>query len=1020
MDDPRKLVPAFTPPLPLPSMQHNVRLPTPSTPQIMKPSSRPACTTISMKSTPDSRRGYGNRRPSNSSRRSSDRFKNTDFSTRSKRSQPRRYGQGENVNELFTQEYEEDESRPFPKSDPEDRDTSVRSEGSGIAHVDDSVDDGFFSRYRREANISMGRDSFNAPSQSRASHISRQRHSQSEANQQAASIAFDAVDKLFGSMNASEMPSVAMPSPRFSQSHDPNSSARKSVRETPQPREKPSNADSGNRGMPSVKNSKRGPARIDRSTWLKDVKARAATTSNSSAARRQDRSESDSQDDDNTLDVDAVEDMSSDPLPMEDEDFENKNERRMDINNDNSSLDEGEDRKLRTAPAVEDGENDADEYDDEEGRQSIAFPRRGSRVSVSPSMRGRGSRGDSEDNGDDGDSETDDKKVISNTTSFPDTTFDTLMRLARQGPVDNRRGARRRLSRPARGANSTTSMPLANEDSSGDGKPEVSRLLGLTKQIISNQRDRGRRSASPDNDDDYEPLDDKMKRIVTMKGKVAGSVKRMRSHRYSAVRRAGGQTRRVLLQPDEWRPITEEEVSKVASDGRSLRHSANDMATDGSHSPNGIVSDCGECNGSGLEMCAICLGEGWVQPLRSDTMREVDSTRLALLRELWSEPNLVVDVAGEAQCIRCNSMGKQLCGTCKGSGSSLHKGFSIADRNKVFDLFGEAGDGPQLDDIDFERDVDDADEDAFGEGEEDDEDGRDELDSFQLYRGSAESFDFFGKGLRKEGQHKVGKDSAQDRSVEDDGNEDDVIEVEDESDELLATLEAMHVSDLEKRRPSLDERLGIRKKPRQGANSDDRAGDLITDVDDDDDVDEDDMDDVDYDLVEDEDDDNKYLDLGADDGVGGDDDDDDNVDDVVGDDVDEDDLDGVQYGLVEDEEDDDDNKYISLEADDEVGGDDGGDDDGFEEVLINEVDNQIEYLDEDVDYDDGGFDDISDDGTVGENVGSEDVGEEGIGEEGIRAEDIGDEDIVDQNIEDEDSSAGDAGDEDAGDDSSEQ
>lgn len=805
-----------------------------------------------------------------------------------------------------------------------------------LSSVDDTVDDGFFSRYRQEAgtrSMTSSDDSvpsdLDSPSPPPPSPPNRNHN-------QAAATAFDAVDKLFGSINSrtpparrrdpvsrsNRVPRVSRDSraprdTRDTRNHRSRDDYRshRSLRDSRDPEptsntsdfEQQNDDDTGDGDQLHSADSSSKAIQIDRTTWLADVTARASTTVDSIASspthRRRDQEEDH---DESPFDVHAVEDVSESTTSQPDDE---------DWNSHISDTDTRGGRRNRHT-------------------QNSTSSRSSSRRSPMSSQYA-----------------DDDAIPLESATTFHQSTFDTLMKIAREGPsVDTNNNGKRKAPRPSRttrsnqpqssssvfnvlertntvrsqsssAPSSSSSPPLSpstlpssspspspapsssqssrssqrtnrSGEKSESSKSDVSHLLGLTKQILSGQRDRPRSGDGRD----YEPMDDEMEKSIELKGKlIAKNIRR----RFTAVRRVGANTRRILSRPNEWRPFSEDDVSRVMPDYRALNTGAVTNAGNGKgpQLPPGVISGCPECMATGLETCAICLGEGWIAPLNeylSD--QKSDQERSAVMQEIWSQPNLVVNTSGEAQCVRCNGVGKQFCRGCKGSGSSNTKGFNLSDKYKVFDMFPGTPDGPSLDDIDFEHDDDD-----FEDEDEDEEDG---LESFQLYQGSPESYD-----IRKS---RRSSDDEDDNDEEDDDDVDDVIEVEDESEELLATLEAMHVADVERRNSTLNQRAALRR--------------MNLDEDDDDDVDVDSEDEgYDLDLDEDQGDDTELesdvldghaqldgVDLEDDVELVADDDDDlerddleavvdleDDVDDV--DDLDVDDLDGTND--LEDEED---------------------------------------------------------------------------------------------------------------------
>ncbi|CDF41010.1 unnamed protein product [Chondrus crispus] len=434
----------------------------------------------------------------------------------------------------------------------------------------------------------------------------------------------------------------------------------------------------------------------------------------------------------------------------------------------------------------------------------------------------------------------------------------------------------------------TTREPRIDE---GRAPPasNISRILGLTKQIDSRRADAPREK----DDDSYEALDDEMEESISIRGDAVrkGSLRRQK---FTAVRRVANRSFKIHKPPDEWKPMTEEEIAKVRSDGRSIGG-----GRVGSSKGKGIVANCQTCRGSGLDTCSACLGSGWVPPLDKIGMSE---SRKELLEKIWNRPNLCVDNYGEAQCILCNGIGKQFCDSCKGSGSALRKGFSLSEKREIFDF-----DDPEEDDSCLGEDEDaDIDEDDVDEYEEDEE------EEYQLYTGPEESFNFHRTSTSFNSETGDGDESDDDLRI---GNEDE-LEVDDESAELLATLEAMHLADLEERG---SERMGDRKRRSEvndrardardaGFDLDIESDEIMDDVSGEHGIEEnmkmtelDDEDDLDDDLDEEDDD----LDNDDDDDL--DDEDEDDLDDDIDDDriVNEIESRGLELNLDDVSEDDD-------------------------------------------------------------------------------------------------------------------
>lgn len=648
-------------------------------------------------------------------------------------------------------------SRPRGRSSPkwakrdEDDDITLEdadSDDGELSAVDDTVDDGFFSRYRKEAGpgqritdyASLDAQEEDGPEEARNVRGAPTRRMDRET----AASAFDAVDKLFGSINSGK-----------------DVTAKKAA---------------GRKGQGREEGSGRG-GQLDRQKWLQDVRARAATKGDRGIVRGSDEEEN------VAVDVSAVEDLSE---------------------GDEADIFDGqEDGDLRNR-AMEDDFEEAEIG----GRGEESDPTR--RKSGFSAHMGNVLPGPSKDE-DVANIARSSVRATGGTVSGEEAAFQKVMAIARQGPNVGV-GTRRKLPRSPRqnrtesnvyasdgntkGKKTATrreSRRTGDEDRSSSPKPDISRLLGLTKQIVSSHKD----TPTDDDRDDYEEIDDEMEKSIVIKGDaLRGRRGFVNRQKYTAVRRVGNHSHRIYSPPDEWKPMAEEEVAKVRSDSRPIGRG------NGGSKLKGVVADCVSCSGSGLETCSACLGSGWVPPLSEDNTR---GPRRDLLERIWLRPNLCVDSRGEAQCVMCNGIGKQFCGSCKGSGSALRKGFSLSEKNEIFDIFpGE--------DESFT-------EDEYANDEEEDEE---ELEEFQLYTGPEEAFDVNGKPSPL-GDTDDDVDGS-DVHVELPQVVGDDIEVDDESAELLATLEAMHLADLEEGGSEYVDRM-----KRRG----------IADDDDDDDVDED-------------------------------------------------------------------------------------------------------------------------------------------------------------------------------------
>lgn len=789
-------------------------------------------------------------------------------------------------------------------------DQHLQSSVDDLAFGNDSFDNGLFMRSRKNA---AAREEVPVR-QSSSNSFHNRRHSR--ANKEAASSAFDAVDRLFDTFKSDKTGS----SPVSGTPSTSNRASIRSTRSTSQPssqrHDHPNNATS----------SGNASSNIDRRTWLENIKARAATKSARSSISHSRTNQFESSDNtDTAVDIDAVEDVSTAPGSYEVDDESKRgvsHETGLDKEYENDIPDSAEIENFRKVE--NDGEED--EGNDGEDEEELQSHRQNSHRNVSQKNTNEGiiKRKRSHENVDDKDGNSSSK------SKFRETTFATLLKIARHGPVgDPSMGARRKIGRAGRnsGASSDSGRGAATlaaltGDVNTDGLSGDKMSYGRnTTRVRRDQTERERWEGSERGDGvkgnvsqrlnqimskhdrrgniAYEPTDDEMERVIDLSTETQN---RSTRQRFTSVRRLDAQRRQVLTPPSEWRPLTAEEVASVVSDSRPLR------MTPGKNKAQvaGAVSECTKCSGTGLETCAVCVGEGWIPSLSTVNKRqELDVERAKLLDEIWATPNLVVNSEGEAQCIRCNSIGKQLCHTCKGSGSSLHKGFSMDDKYKAFDLFGGSANGPPDVDFDFERyKSGDADEEDEEEDEEEDdifdEDGA--WRDAPIYRGSAETLDLFRKNGMRNDINKVDDDD----EIED-VNVEDGYRAQDESAELFATLEAMDLADAEDRQDrdqSLDERLGIRSRPLQVRNvhvNEDNLG-----LDDDDEVDAEDNE-----LVEELDDE-----LDDDDDVG---------------DVEEEAESHVVRSLLHNEDDDDD-------LDDDVADDDDGE---FDEVEIDDSETEI-------------------------------------------------------------------------------
>lgn len=200
--------------------------------------------------------------------------------------------------------------------------------------------------------------------------------------------------------------------------------------------------------------------------------------------------------------------------------------------------------------------------------------------------------------------------------------------------------------------------------------------------------------------------------------------------KYSATRRVGGRLRKINAPPADWAPMTSSEIATLRSDKTPLVP----------RRPIGAepVRHCAECYGTGLEMCSVCVGTGWVAPLHNRKRETKETKHDAQVRRVWEQPNLCIHKDGSAQCPCCNGIGKSLCSECEGSGSALRKGFDPADKYIAFDMF-QGGSTP-LDNENFEV-IDDKEFVEVVEGEEYEKDGEEEEEDL-IYSGTANGFEF--------------------------------------------------------------------------------------------------------------------------------------------------------------------------------------------------------------------------------------------------------------------------------------
>ncbi|KAI0562589.1 hypothetical protein FGB62_58g051 [Gracilaria domingensis] len=520
--------------------------------------------------------------------------------------------------------------------------------------VDDAVDDGFFSRYRKDAESGRIFDVSDLDAEAKEEFKS------SSANHQKAARAFDAVDKLFGDINAKKDKKTFVPSTSDDQ--------------------------------------------IDKSSWLDDIKARAATSGESESA--------------NAVDVQAVHESTLRKGIADEDDFS----------------------EAQVAPDPDDKEPFSNSEEQEQFLRTAQNKNSEKRISQASQA----------------------------------STFQRFVSFARQGPASMQdRDSKER--------------PLWKERNVREDSRRRSRASSFPK-VFNNTRSFDRYSG-----DTYEPEDDEMETEIEV-GHASSRNQSGRRQQFHSVRRVNGRPRRILTPPRGWEAMEADDVQNVRSTNRTLGGRFRP-----SHLRN-AVADCTSCRGSGMETCALCVGSGWVAPMK-EFARLDGEKRKALYEEFWSTPGLVIDSQGNAQCIRCNGIGKQFCGKCKGSGSALETGFNFNDRHKVFDMFPDVTDEAMIDN--------DYDEDDF----EDEDEVEDDFESFQLYRGSVDSFDLStGKGRTNDSEDKleddevvlgVADDEDEVLSVEDEdadvlnveGDEEDMDEVEDESKELLEALTSMDLRD---------------------------------------------------------------------------------------------------------------------------------------------------------------------------------------------------------------------------------
>eukprot|EP00178_Gracilaria_changii_P020429 TRINITY_DN593_c0_g1_i1.p1 TRINITY_DN593_c0_g1~~TRINITY_DN593_c0_g1_i1.p1 ORF type:complete len:685 (-),score=171.57 TRINITY_DN593_c0_g1_i1:12387-14441(-) len=508
--------------------------------------------------------------------------------------------------------------------------------------VDDAVDDGFFSRYRKDAESGRIFDVSDLDADAKDDFIS------SKVDQQTAARAFDAVDKLFGNINAKKDQDAL--------------------------------------------ESSTSDERIDKNSWLNDIKARAATSGDNERSH--------------AVDVQAVDESVLGRTADEDQFSEAQ-----------VTSDSGEDEPLSSSEQRDD---------------SAATKRRG----------------------------TSEKSGFDSSTN---SSFQRFMTFARRGPASSQ-------------VTESRERDFRKEKSYREDDKRRSRALSLSSVLNTNRS--FDRSFKDGPESDLDGMEDEVDGANGLSRRRNG-----RRQRFSAMRRVGGKTRQILSPPREWEAMDFEEVGRIQSDGRVFGDRVRP-----SHLRN-AVADCLACRGSGTETCALCIGSGWVAPRREFASSDSEERR-ALFEEFWSTPDLVIDSQGNAQCIRCNGIGKQFCSTCMGSGSALEKGFNFNARYEVFDMF------PKVSEDDVVED--DYNQDDF----EDEDEEENDFESFQLYRGSVDSFDLSTGTKRKDDSDDKLEDDDVVLEVDDDEvaddlsvDEDEMNEVEDESEELLAALEAMDLRD---------------------------------------------------------------------------------------------------------------------------------------------------------------------------------------------------------------------------------
>lgn len=733
-----------------------------------------------------------------------------------------------------------------------------------ISEVDDTVDDGFFSRYRRELG---GREGGVGPldrqmdepgahegddTSEESKRLGRPLKGESRMNRETAVSALDAVDRLFGSLGSS-------------------------------PVAKSAGRHEGARGGKQVPSRSSG---LNRASWLADVRSKALSNADG-------RGSSAADDDSDAVDVDAVDDTSSI------RDVPQISERSV-----TSKSSSGAERRKRNKTASQKRASEDDFAEAEMENESTSYNVERSIGSVKGDTATPKHQPSRRRTGPDSSTSTESKrKEGSRHTSSEKISFSSFMDIARQGPTEgtdcNQRQARNsslseeeavpvskltakggsrprnpRTDHSTRSKVSQTKSPQLQRNqthlarSKAKRADDVSKLLDLTKRL-----------ADQEESSDYESMDEEMDSSV----ELLGSAVTERRSRDTRKRRKFVATRRVLAAPGAWDPLTEEDIGGIRSDSRPLSRSKRTAR-------HNFTVECGPCAGTGIETCRACFGSGWIE--EATRQASASGTRFQLnMAGVWNRPNLVIDASGNAQCTMCNGVGKEFCGCCDGSGVGARKGFDVDDRNRIFDMFPCGSDrlhDEEMEDYDMDDDDDEDDDEEF---------------ELSLYEGPPS--DFLSKAREESGD----KDSdVEDQNDIDVAESIDILdesivvesesdEVEDESAELSRALKAMHFAALEEDgldeeeealssfdEEDFDNEFAIDDDDEEDEEDDEDVGDEVAgevvlerdnqDVDDDDvddvDVDVDDVDD-DVDVDDDDDDDVGYQDDA--------DDDDDEIDD---------------------------------------------------------------------------------------------------------------------------------------------